>query len=77
MLRHNFDMITKEFSRDEVMKMSSNFLTYAEEITGEKLWRPNPTRLCGYCDFLSYCDSGRNFMNQTNLVKFGVRNWGD
>jgi putative RecB family exonuclease len=77
MLRHSFEAISKEFSRDEVLKMADKLLHHAGEINKEKLWRPSPNKLCGFCDFLSSCDSGRKFINEANLIKFGVSDWGD
>lgn len=67
LLRHNFDYITQEFTRDEVISVAEKFLKYAYNIEDEKLWRPNPQFLCKYCDYLAHCNEGKNF-----LVKKGV-----
>jgi RecB family exonuclease len=74
-LRHNFDYITKEFSRDEILKVEDSFVQYAETITSEKLYRPKPTRLCGYCDFLESCTEGRVYLAENDLIKFGKTEW--
>jgi putative RecB family exonuclease len=53
MLKHNFDTVPakpKEFSREEAMGIEKKLLEVYTEITEEKLWRPSPSPLCGYCD---------------------------
>lgn len=79
LLRHNCDLIIKEYTRDEIMKVEEQFIEYADSITEEKLFRPNPTMLCGYCDYLTSCEAGQKQQNKTqdrqNLNKFGVLDW--
>ena len=77
LLRHNFEYTTKEFSRPEVMKVSEKFIDYAEKILSEQLWRPSPTRLCGYCDFLDSCEDGRRYLEKIGASKpqFGFSQW--
>ena len=76
MLRHNCESLIKEFKREEIMKMEQVFLDYADQIGVEKLWRPNTTPLCSYCDHLEVCDSGRNFTNdKKGFNKFGATDW--
>lgn len=74
LLRHGFEMIVKEFERDEIMTMESKFLDYANNISAEKLFRPKPTMLCNYCSFLDACDAGQNFTGKQN-VKYGESKW--
>ena len=73
MLRHKFEFITKEFTRKEVMKVEDEFLKYAEEIKAEKLWRPNASRLCSYCDYLDSCEEGKRTLNISS--KYGATDW--
>lgn len=75
MLRHDFDAIQEEFTREEVMTMESEFLNYAEEIKAEKLWRPNPNNLCKYCDFLEKCDAGKEHVREKDDLQFGAVTW--
>jgi CRISPR/Cas system-associated exonuclease Cas4 (RecB family) len=76
MLRHGFENITKEFTRKDIMKVEKVFLDYAAQIEQETLWRPNPTGLCSFCDYLSHCRSGRDFINaQKGFDKFGATDW--
>jgi putative RecB family exonuclease len=66
MLRHKFKYITKEFSRKEIDTVGQQYLDYAKMIEDEKLWRPNPSFLCGYCDYLDICDLGKEKVNSIN-----------
>ena len=77
LLRHGFDHLTKEFDRDEVMKIQDKLLDYAKKIKSEKLYRANPTRLCEYCDFVSHCSEGREFIGEkTSVANYGAGSWG-
>jgi putative RecB family exonuclease len=76
LLRHGFESIVKEFQRDEIMQIEKSFLDYSDQIHAEKLFRPNPTRLCGYCDYLENCDAGQKMMGiDYSLKKFGDDKW--
>lgn len=76
MLRHGFEYITKEFTRKAVMETEDLFVDYYSKINEEELWRPNPTPLCGYCDYLQSCSVGKAFINERNgFDKFGSTNW--
>lgn len=77
LLRHNFESIVKEFDRAEIMKVEQIFLDYANQIDIEKLYRPNPSRLCNYCDYLDHCDAGRKITNydETHETPYGAIKW--
>lgn len=75
LLRHNFETIIKEYSRDEVMKVEQKFLDYADSINAEKLYRPNPTPLCPFCDYLDICDAGKKRNENFDTSKFGALDW--
>ena len=76
LLRHGFESIIKEFERDEIMEIEKTFLDYAEKIAEEKLFRPNPTRLCGFCDYIDSCDAGQRLMGRDYVSKkFGDDKW--
>lgn len=85
LLRHGFETIVKEFERAEIMKIESMFLEYSQNIHDEKLYRPNPTPLCGYCDYLESCKEGKDnqeraaekkeFKSGKINAKFGVSDW--
>lgn len=73
MLRFDFEYITKEYTRDKIMKIEEKFLECAENIKKEKLFRPTTTKLCGYCDHLDLCAEGKAFINKDK--KFGETDW--
>lgn len=82
LLRHSFDYITQEYTRDEIMSVAEKFLGYASQIGEEKLWRPNPQFLCQYCDYLDHCKEGQNFLIKKGKLKqktvkpvVGIRKW--
>jgi RecB family exonuclease len=75
LLRHNFEFITKEFTRDILSSTESSFLKYAEQILSEKIYRANPTRLCDYCDFKDVCKDGKRFLGKNDIVKYGQKDW--
>lgn len=76
LLRHGFESMVKEFERDEIMEIEKSFLDYSDQIGAEKLFRPNPTRLCGYCDYIDACDAGQKTMGSNYVSKkFGDDKW--
>jgi len=62
MLKHDFDHIEREFTRTEIMKVQDRYLGYADAIQSEKLYRPSTGPLCLYCDHLSRCSAGRDYL---------------
>lgn len=62
LLRHNFEMIIKEYSREQVMAIEPTFLQYAQDIEKEKLFRPQTSPLCKFCDYLELCGEGQGFV---------------
>ena len=60
MLKHQCQAINFQYTPEEVWVAGEKFLNYAEEIQKEKLFRPNPTALCYYCDYndVSLCPEG-------------------
>ena len=75
MLRHNCELLVKEFTRKEIMGIENLFIKYAKDINEEKSWKPNTSPLCSYCDFLSFCDEGIKSVRKKNNIKFGVTEW--
>lgn len=74
LLRHNFDVFVKEFTREEVMEMEDVFLKYADDIGAEKLFRPSPSPLCKYCDYIEACHAGQDMLGLT-IPKYGASEW--
>lgn len=82
MLRHNFHLIEKTFTREDVMEVAEQFLDYADKIHEEKLYRATTSPLCGYCDHIDVCDAGKDFVkaqderkNGISAKSFGESNW--
>ncbi len=60
LLRYDFEYITTEFSVPEILTIKDKYLEYARQMIEEKEFPPNPTPLCGYCDYLNSCPSGKS-----------------
>jgi len=74
LLKHNCERIVKEFSKEEILEIKKQYEDYAEKIRNENLYRPNPNRLCSYCEYLDKCNEGQSFVN-ANIKKFGQVGW--
>lgn len=59
LLRHNFEYITTEFNRKDILKVKDKYIEYAHQMMTEKDFKPNPTMLCNYCDYLQVCPEGK------------------
>jgi CRISPR/Cas system-associated exonuclease Cas4 (RecB family) len=73
MLRDNFRPVIVEYKREELIEVENKFIEYADSINKEKLFRPNTSILCGYCDFLDKCEAGRKKVD--DIKKFGEIQW--
>jgi putative RecB family exonuclease len=60
LLRHDFEYITTEFSKKEILKVKDKYIESAKQITNEKEFKPNPTALCNFCDFQEHCPEGKS-----------------
>ncbi|HWZ22685.1 MAG TPA: PD-(D/E)XK nuclease family protein [Cytophagaceae bacterium] len=59
LLRHNFEYVTTEFNKDTILEIKQKYIKCAQDIISEKEYKPNPTRLCAYCDYLDLCPEGK------------------
>lgn len=66
LLRHNHQLITEVFQRDEILKVKNIYLDYIDKIEKEKDFNSNPTFLCTYCDFLEKCEDGKRHLKIFN-----------
>jgi len=73
MLRHNYEYITAEFTKPEILKISDKYLDYADQILKEKDFKPTVSNLCRFCDHVSICPEGRKKADPTNV--FGSVEW--
>lgn len=79
LLRLNFELITKIYSREEVGDIVNNVIAIADRINGEKLWRPKESPLCNWCDFENICEAKIRKKPKKKLVpdntKSGFIDW--
>jgi len=66
LLRHDFEYITTEFTKQDVMSVEQKYIDYVNQMLSEKDFKPNPTVLCNFCDYLDKCPEGKTkAFNQT------------
>jgi RecB family exonuclease len=73
LLRHDFEYVTKEFTKKEILEVKKQYEEYAAQIRSEKEYEPNPTALCNYCDFLQLCPAGKSKAFDQQV--YGEVNW--
>jgi RecB family exonuclease len=73
LLRHDFEYITKEFSKKEILKIKPQYKKYAMQILSEKEYAPSPSALCNFCDFLDQCPAGKSKAFGQSI--YGEVNW--
>lgn len=73
LLRYDFEYITTEFTKDEVMKVESKYIDYVNQMVTEKDFPANPTMLCNYCDYLNSCIPGKAKAFNQNV--YGEVSW--
>lgn len=80
LLRHGFDMLTEEYTREDMAEIEDVFLKYASDIAEEQLWRANPQFLCKFCDFVDHCSEGKSFLVKRGYIEddspgYGLSAW--
>lgn len=73
-LRHSFCYITKEFHRNDVMKMKDVIVEYVRNMQSEKEFPSNASFLCNYCGFLDVCSDGKKAL-LPKIIKSGKTSW--
>lgn len=73
MLRHNFEYITTEFTKKEVMTVEKKYIDYVNAMLSEKDFKPNPTGLCNFCDYQEGCPEGKSMA--FNKPVYGEVSW--
>lgn len=72
LLRHDFEYITTEFTKQDVMSVEQKYIDYVNQMLTEKDFKPNPTVLCNFCDYLEKCPEGKTkAFNQTVYGEVG------
>jgi hypothetical protein len=70
LLRHHFDYMTEEYTREEILsEVPKKFVEGANKILEERLFRPSPQFLCKYCDYLTSCKAGEDFLQRRGIYK--------
>lgn len=67
LLRHDFEYITTEFNKKEILTVKDKYIEYAQQIVNEKEFKPTPTALCNFCDFQSLCPEGKSKAFNQNI----------
>jgi putative RecB family exonuclease len=78
LLRHNFESITAEFNKDEILKVADKYIDYTDKIIAETEYKPNPTPLCKFCEHVELCPEGKKMvekLEQRNKNNFGQVSW--
>jgi putative RecB family exonuclease len=75
MLRHDFEQITTEMTRDQISEIKQQYLDYATKIKDEKEYPANPTKLCGWCEFLDQCPEGKSATFKSPQTIYGEVDW--
>lgn len=70
LLRHGFEYITKEYTREEIMEqVPKMFLSYYDEMINETEYSANTGFLCNWCDAInqeggSWCAEGSEYVSK-------------
>ena len=71
LLRHDFEYVTYEYTREDAMKAKDLYLEYSERILSETEYKPTVSALCAYCSYVNICEEGQKKANIFN----GEVNW--
>lgn len=75
MLRHNFQRISKEFELAEILSLEQKYLDYVDKIEKDNDFIPSTGPLCSFCDYLSQCSAGQNYLAKKTKLKIGEVSW--
>lgn len=73
LLRHDFEYITQEFSKAEILEVKDKYEDYAKQMLSETEFPPTTSNLCNYCDYLDRCPAGKSKAFNQNV--YGEVNW--
>lgn len=73
MLKLDCEMVTKEFTREEILSVKDKVLDYYMQIVSETEYAANPTILCNYCEYKELCDEAKPIIEKN--IKFGEVKW--
>lgn len=73
LLRHSFEEVTFEFSREEILDIKQKYIDYADKIIAEKTFDANVNKLCPWCPYANLCEDYKKSSSKKN--KFGEMSW--
>lgn len=73
LLRHDFEPILFEFSRDQIMAVEPKLISYADKMIQETNFQATPSALCKFCDYLSSCEEGKKKVSPKLI--YGETSW--
>jgi putative RecB family exonuclease len=59
LLRHDFEYITTEFTIKQIKEVKEQILAAVSQMQSETEFKPTPSALCSYCDYLEHCPAGK------------------
>jgi len=63
LLRHDYEYITRDFSRDEILKVKQMYIDYANKMQNETEFAATTSNLCSYCDHFEICEVAQKKFN--------------
>jgi RecB family exonuclease len=73
LLRHDFEHISKEVSREEAEAVKGEYERFAADIENEKEYQATVSNLCRWCDHLEICPQGLKSIGKE--VRHGEIDW--
>ncbi len=71
LLRHDFEDVTFEFSKQEILEIKDKYIKYAEQIIKEVDYPANVNNLCPWCPYADLCEDYK----KTKVNTFGEVSW--
>lgn len=66
LLRHDFEYVTYEFTRADVLKVKDQYTEYYDRIVKETEYKPTVSPLCAFCSYVNLCEPGQKKANIFN-----------
>lgn len=73
LLRHDFEYITTQFSREEAMTVEDKYADYVNQMRTEKTFSATTQNLCKFCSWLDKCPEGTKMLQPSTI--HGAVSW--
>lgn len=73
LLRHDFEYITMEFDKEQILAVKDKYVDYAEKMLSENNFQAKTGPLCKFCDYLELCPEGK--MTVDKKLTYGEVSW--